>query len=153
MTDPISSFYLAFQQLDPESMISQYDSKVVFSDPAFGTLNGDDVKDMWRMLCHRSRDLEITFSNVELTGDRGSARWQARYTFGPTGRKVRNDIVASFHLKEGKIITHHDEFDLRRWARQAMGWKGYLIGGTSFFRKRLHRQTGKLLSNFQKGEH
>ena len=149
MTDPISAFYRAFQQLDPESMVSQYDSEVVFSDPAFGTLQGDDAKDMWRMLCHRSRDLEITFSDVAIADDHGSAKWLAHYTFGPTGRKVRNEIVATFQLKEGKIIAHHDTFNLRKWAQQAMGWKGYLIGGTSFFQKRLQRQTGKLLANFQ----
>ena len=149
MADPISAFYLAFQRLDPESMVALYHPDIIFSDPAFGTLQGQDAKDMWRMLCSRSRDLEITFSDVRATEDEGSARWKAQYTFSGTRRLVKNDIQARFKLLDGRIVSHHDAFDLRKWAQQAMGWKGYLLGGTTFFKKRLQQRTKRMLSDFQ----
>lgn len=150
MTDPISAFYLAFQRLDPESMVAQYHPNIIFSDPAFGTLEGQDAKDMWSMLCSRSKDLEITFSDLRITEDEGSARWKAQYTFGATGRLVKNDIQARFKLMDGRIVSHHDTFDLRKWAQQAMGWKGFLIGGTNFFRKNLQQRTKKMLADYQR---
>lgn len=47
----ITQFYSAFQNLDAEGMINCYHEEVIFQDPAFGKLKGQDAKDMWRMLC------------------------------------------------------------------------------------------------------
>ena len=79
-----------------------------------------------------------------------SANWEAIYNFSKTGRKVHNKIKAEFEFKDGKIIKHTDTFDLHKWAKQAMGFKGFLLGGTSFFKKKLNAQTNKLLSSFEK---
>jgi len=46
------------------------------------------------------------------------------------------------------IISHTDVFNLRKWAGQAIGFKEKLLGGTAFFRKKLHLQTGHTLSKF-----
>ncbi len=147
--DPITTFYRAFQKLDAEVMVSQYHDQVTFTDPAFGTLRGKDAKDMWRMLCSRSKDLMVTYSDVVIQGANASAQWQATYTFGTTGRQVRNQIVSEFFLADGKIIKHVDDFDLRKWAGQALGWQGSILGGTGFFRNRLQKRTGALLLAFQ----
>lgn len=39
-----------------------------------------------------------------------------------------NDIQARFTFQNGKIKTHHDQFDLYKWMRQALGLKGVLLG-------------------------
>ncbi len=45
-----------------------------------------------------------------------------------TGRPVVNDIRASFRFApDGRIADHVDEFDFRRWAKQALGTSGHLV--------------------------
>ena len=44
----IETFYTAFQNRDAETMISCYHNDIVFCDPAFGELKGDDAKAMWK---------------------------------------------------------------------------------------------------------
>ena len=144
----INKFYEAFSKLDSETMVSLYHYDVVFTDPAFGILKGERAKAMWMMLCKNAQDLKIEFSNIEADENKGSAFWKATYTFKQTGRSVINSIQANFEFKEGKIITHTDTFDLHKWARQAMGFKGLLLGGTPFFKKKLQIQTNKLLDKF-----
>jgi len=145
MNDLIKQFYTALQNLNAEKMIDCYHTEIEFEDPAFGKLKGDKAKNMWRMLCKNSEDLEINFSNIQTDNNKGKVRWEAHYTFRQTGREVRNIIDAEFEFKDGKIIKHTDYFDLHKWAKQALGIKGCLLGGTSFFKNKLNRQTKKLL--------
>jgi ketosteroid isomerase-like protein len=148
----ITEFYQAFSRLDAEAMASCYHKAVVFQDPAFGTVNGATAGNMWRMLCQsqKGKDFVVEFSNVEATEQSGSAHWEAKYTFSKTGRKVHNKINAHFEFSDGKIIKHVDHFDLRNWAKQAMGFKGALLGGTAFFKKKLQAQTYGMLAKFEK---
>ena len=148
MNDLIEQFYTAFQNLNADKMIDCYHTEIEFEDPAFGKLKGDKSKNMWRMLCKNSKDLEINFSNIQSDNNKGKVHWEARYTFRQTGREVHNIIDAEFEFKDGKIIKHTDHFDLHKWAKQALGIKGWLLGGTSFFKNKLNRQTKKLLDKF-----
>ena len=86
----IERFYEAFARRDHEAMASCYAPDARFSDPVFQDLNGDEVRAMWRMLCERAIDLELSHSGVRAEGDRGSAHWDADYTFTATGRRVHN---------------------------------------------------------------
>lgn len=144
----IEQFYIAFQNKDAEAMVALYHDDIEFTDPAFGLLKGERAKGMWRMLCQNATDLKIEFSGIEASENTGKAHWEAYYTFSKTGRKVHNIIDANFEFKDGKIIKHTDHFNLKRWAGQAMGWKGKLFGGASFFKKKLHEQTNRLLDKF-----
>ena len=146
----IEQFYTAFQNKDAEAMVAFYHDDIEFTDPGFGLLKGERAKGMWRMLCQNATDLKIEFSEIEASGNRGKAHWEAYYTFSKTGRKVHNIIDADFEFKDGKIIKHTDRFNLKRWAGQAMGWKGKLFGGTSFFKKKLNEQTNRLLDKFMR---
>lgn len=145
----IETFYKAFQNLDAEGMVACYHDEIEFHDPAFGTLKGVNAKDMWKMLCKNAKDLKVEFSAISANEKTGTAHWEAWYTFSQTGKKVHNIIDAKFEFKDGKIIKHHDAFNLHRWAKQALGFKGFLLGGTSFFQGKLQQQTNKLLSKFQ----
>ncbi len=150
MKSLIEEFYRAFEELDAEKMVACYHEEVVFHDPAFGTLKGERAKNMWRMLCRsqKGKDFKVTASNIRMDGTKGLAHWEAHYTFSQTDRRVHNIIEAEFEFRDGKIIRHTDRFNLHRWARQALGPVGYLIGWTPFFRKKLQEQTNGMLTGF-----
>ena len=58
-----------------------------------------------------------------------SAHWEATYRFSATGRLVHNIIDAEFEFDaHGLILRHRDRFDFWRWARQALGAPGLLLG-------------------------
>jgi len=52
----IEKFYSAFQQLDYRGMQNCYSDDIVFSDPVFLLLRGNEAKAMWEMLCKNARD-------------------------------------------------------------------------------------------------
>ena len=146
----IEKFYTAFQNKDAETMISCYHDDIIFSDPAFGELKGDDARAMWQMLCRNASDLKVEFSDISASLKKGSVHWEAWYTFSKTGRRVHNVVNAEFDFKNSKIIKHTDTFNLHKWATQAFGLKGRLLGGTNFFKNKLNRQTNKMLREFRK---
>jgi ketosteroid isomerase-like protein len=143
----IEQFYRAFANGDASAMNACYHDQIIFSDPAFGELKGDEVRNMWMMLTQRNKAL-IHFGQVEANEYTGSAKWMADYIFSLTGRKVLNHISARFEFKDGKISRHTDDFDLWRWSRQAFGFKGLLLGWTPFMKNKIRAQTRKLLDKF-----
>lgn len=151
MKNLIDTFYTAFSNLDAITMAACYHDDIVFEDPAFGVLRGEHAKNMWHMLCRsqKDKDFNVTYSEVKSNTTEGSAKWEAKYTFSKTGRKVHNKINAQFEFKDGLIIKHTDTFNLHKWAKQALGFKGLLIGNTSFFKKKLQQQTEALLNKFE----
>ncbi|WP_373496558.1 nuclear transport factor 2 family protein [Aquiflexum sp.] len=145
----IIAFYEAFSKGKVDEMVFHYHPEIVFEDPAFGQLKGDEVKAMWKMLIERSKgNIKITFSDVEIDGDHGSAKWEAAYIFGPEKRKVVNKISATLEFKDGKIIRHADHFDVWKWASQALGWKGWLLGWTPIMRTQIRKQSRGLLKKY-----
>jgi len=142
----IEKFYSAFQKLDVETMVSLYHDDIEFTDPGFGTLKGDDAKNMWRMICSRAKGFSLAYSQVT----ENSVHWDTTYIFSTTGRTVHNSIDATFEFKDGKISKHTDVFNLHKWATQALGFKGRLLGGTNFFKKKLHKQTTSFLAAYTK---
>ncbi|MCB9188588.1 MAG: nuclear transport factor 2 family protein [Flavobacteriales bacterium] len=148
MNKVIEKFYTAFTQKDWQTMQSCYHDEVIFEDPAFGKLHGDEAKKMWRMLCEQGKDLKIEFSAIEENESDGKAHWEAWYTFSLTGKKVHNVIDAAFEFKDGLIIGHKDSFNLHKWAKQALGFKGWLLGGTNFFKKKFQEQARKSLKKY-----
>lgn len=152
MKELIENFYKAFAERDAEKMVACYHPEVTFDDPAFGTLHGKDAMDMWRMLCKSAKDLEITYSGIEADHEKGMAFWEAKYVFSRTGKTVHNKILAKFRFKDGLIISHIDNFNLQKWAAQAMGWKGKLLGGTEFFKSKIRQTTAHSLKKFQNAQ-
>ncbi len=146
----IDTFYKAFTNLDANTMVSCYHDDIIFEDPAFGILKGERAKAMWQMLCQsqKGKDFKVVVSDIKGNAINGSAHWEAYYTFSKTGRKVHNKIDAEFVFKEGLIIKHTDKFNLHNWAKQAMGLKGLMVGGTGYFSNKLKSQTNYLLSKY-----
>ena len=144
----ITKFYQAFARRDWEVMGSCYHADVHFTDPVFD-LHGDRARLMWRMLCTRGRDLKVEFRDVRAEGERASAHWDAHYTFSATGRKVLNRIDAAFAFRDGLIVRHQDSFDFARWARQALGLPGILLGWSSFLQNKVRAQAAAGLASFK----
>ena len=145
----IEKFYNAFQQLDYKVMQSCYSDDIVFSDPVFLLLRGNEVKARWEMLCKNARDFSLSFSDIELIDhEYATCSWTASYTFSRTGRKVVNHIKAFMRLKDGKIIEHSDGFRLSTWAAQALGWKGVLFGWTGFMKRGIQKNARRNLAYF-----
>ncbi|HEX2241271.1 MAG TPA: nuclear transport factor 2 family protein, partial [Actinomycetota bacterium] len=93
-------------------------------------------------------DLEVSHSNVRADDGRGSADWEATYTFTASGRKVHNRIHAEFRFADGKIVEHRDHFDFYRWSRQALGPLGIALGWTPFVRNQVRQKADRQLRKF-----
>ena len=145
----ISKFYKAFQKLDHKGMNGCYSDEIVFFDPAFGLLRGDEAKSMWEMLCTNAKDFSLVFGNVNaLDHEYYTCDWVATYTFSGTGRRVVNKVKAHMRLADGKIIEHSDGFSLHKWSMMALGFSGWLLGWNSFYQNNIKKQARKKLEGF-----
>jgi ketosteroid isomerase-like protein len=144
----ITQFYTAFKHKDFKTMQESYSEDATFSDPVFTNLNTQQVRAIWEMLVKRGTDLELSFSNVESTGDTASAQWIATYTFSASKRKVINKIQAHFIIRNGKIAEHTDSFSFYRWSRQALGPVGFLLGWTPMIKNKVRKTAMKNLGLF-----
>jgi ketosteroid isomerase-like protein len=151
-TELIERFYTAFQQRDAETMVACYADDVVFSDPAFGELRGDEARDLWRLLVARAQDFSLTFDSVEADDHTGRAHWVASYLFSQTGREVVNRIDARFVFRDGLIVEHRDSFNLWRWMRQAMGIRGTLLGWSPLVQRAIRAQARRGLALYRDRE-
>lgn len=149
-SETIDEFYTAFQARDWQRMNACYHTNIVFSDPVFQHLPGDQARAMWHMLTTSARDLKVIHSRVKANGKTGSCHWEAFYTFSKTGAKVHNVIDAEFEFREGKIIRHVDTFDLSRWAGMALGVPGKILGWTPWMQKKIRATAASSLAHFCK---
>jgi ketosteroid isomerase-like protein len=146
----IEQLYAALDRHDGDAMAKLYAPDGRFHDPAFGELTGAEAGDMWRMLTARADDLKVELAEHEAEGEAGTARWIARYTFTRTGRPVVNDVRARFRFADGMIAEHDDSFPFWRWARQALGPAGLLMGLPPFS-SLVRRSARQELAKFRQG--
>lgn len=139
------TFYAAFARRDWQSMGRLYADDATFSDPAFPLLNAAEVRAMWRMLITRGADLRLDYEILDEGGGAARANWTASYTFSRTGRPVVNRISAAMTLRDGLIVRHIDTFDFHRWAGQALGPAGMLLGWLPPFQRRVRAQADRAL--------
>jgi hypothetical protein len=129
-------------------MAASYAPTARFSDPVFQDLTGPRIGTMWRMLCARATDLRVECGSVRTEGDTARVEWQAWYTYSATGRRVHNRIAATFVVERGLIRRHDDVFDLYRWARQALGMTGILLGWSPPVQRAIRRRATHSLDAF-----
>jgi hypothetical protein len=147
----IHKFYSAFANSDDKTMCECYHPNIQFQDPVFGILNRNDVCNMWKMLIEKSKgNIKIEFSDIKADESSGSAKWIATYNFSKTNRKVVNVIQAQFQFQDGLIIRHSDNFDIWKWSKQALGFKGILLGWTGFMQKQIQKQALSSLKSYNK---
>ncbi len=147
----IKTFYTCFQQRNPVGMTACYHPEIVFSDPVFQTLKGERAIAMWHMLLGSSKEMEISFGEIQANEQQGSAHWEASYTYSATSRKVHNVVNAQFRFQEGRIVLHQDTFDLWKWAAQALGTGGRLLGWTPFLQRTIRQKAAQTLDAYIEG--
>jgi hypothetical protein len=146
----IEKLYSGFADKNFAQMAECYHDNATFKDEAFDLKNGKEISAMWRMLISRGKDLSITFNNIKADEKRGSANWEAFYTFSKTGRKVHNIIEANFEFENGKIIKHIDKFDFWKWSKESLGIVGSLLGWSGFLRSKVSKTAMQSLADFIK---
>ncbi len=144
----ITRFYTAFAQHDAAGMAACYHPQSHFTDEIFD-LHGDDAPRMWHMLCSRGRDMAVEFNGIASDGTTARAHWEARYTFSATGRPVHNIVDAHFKFRNGLIVRHVDHFDFWRWARQALGAPGWLLGWSGVLKRKVQANAAAGLAEFK----
>ena len=145
--DLVTGFYAAFARRDWAPMAAAYRPEATFRDPVF-RLEGWRIGAMWRMLCERGVELRIEAQLLDATDDRASARWEAWYRFSAGNRPVHNRILAEFRIQDGLIREHRDAFSLYRWAAQALGLRGRLLGWLPPVRGAIRSQASRGLARF-----
>jgi ketosteroid isomerase-like protein len=149
----IVRFYDAFARRDGDAMAACYAPDAHFSDPVFTDLRGREPGQMWRMLTEgEDSDLKVELLEHSADGEAGTAHWRATYTFPETGRPVVNDIHAKFRFADGKIADHVDDFNFHRWATQAIGLLGRLLGGTPIVKGATRKRARARLDEFIAGD-
>jgi ketosteroid isomerase-like protein len=151
----IRDFYAAFAARDAAGMAACYHRDIAFTDPAFPMLKGDEATAMWAMLTSRAKDdFEIILTEAAGDANGGHAKWEAKYTFSQTGRAVHNKIDAVFAFRDGKIVRHVDSFPFWRWAAQALGPMGTMLGWSMPLKALVRRKAKASLASFmERGTH
>lgn len=145
----ITKFYDAFANGDASTMCACYHPNIEFRDPIFGSLKGNDARKMWEMLLSRSNgNVKIKLSEVKADDHHGAAHWEATYNFSKNNRAVVNRIRAAFFFQDGLILRHTDDFDIWKWSKQALGFKGYLLGWTGYMQNKIHKNALKSLKKY-----
>lgn len=150
----VERFYAAFERLDSAAMEACYAEKARFDDEVFSLVGRRRIGGMWRMLCGATKakgraHWELQAGGITEQGSRVTAHWETRYLFPASGRLVHNQIDAEFEFDADDLITRHrDRFDFWRWARQALGLPGLLLGWTPFLRHKVQAQAAANLHRF-----
>lgn len=149
----ITRFYTSFSQLNSGGMNDCYAEEIVFFDPVFEMLQGNEVRSMWEMLCRNAKDFSLSFSNITDLGDNYyTCDWVAEYTFSANGKKVINNVRANMKIENGFIIEHSDAYSLHKWAAQALGFSGRLLGWNSLYQRQIkNKAKGRLLEYMEGG--
>jgi ketosteroid isomerase-like protein len=144
----IKQFFAAFALRDGAGMGGFYHPESKFEDPVFGLLGQAQSAAMWKMLCQRGKDLEITLVRSEADNERGSADWEAKYTFQKTGKFVHNKVHSEFTFRDGLIFSQKDDFDFWKWASMALGTSGRLLGWTPMIKNAVRKEAQRSLSSY-----
>lgn len=150
--DLVNRFYEAFSNRDGQKMAAMYADDATFEDSVFGCLSSAQAKAMWKMLTSRSKDLIVSWSPPIEKNGLIETTWTARYSFGPSKRKVVNEIKAKIKVANGKIIQHEDRFSFYRWSRQALGPVGALLGWTPYLHAKVQKSALKGLKEYMEKE-
>jgi hypothetical protein len=139
----LTHFYDAFARRDGSTMAGMYSDRATFEDPVF-RLTGEEIGRMWVGLLGRARDFSVAYTIAQAASGRGTVEWTARYLFG-SRRPVVNVIVSEIEFDGEKIARQVDRFDFPRWAAQALGLPGKLLGRFGWFQRAVSRKVARSL--------
>ncbi len=137
----LERFYEALSRRDGRAMAAMYGGSATFEDPVF-RLHGSDIGRMWISLLDRARDFSVSYTIAQAGSGRGAVEWTARYLFAGR-RPVTNVILSEIQFEGNLILRHVDSFDFPRWAAQALGLPGRLLGRFGWFRRSVSRRAAR----------
>ena len=123
----LDRLFSSLNRKDDASMAACYHPRATFHDIAFDLEGRQAIHDMWRMIC--AGDIHATYEVVQADGQHGRVKVVDEYTFGDTGRKVRNVIESRFTFADDLIVAQHDECDPKAWGAMALGGVGGFLAG------------------------
>ncbi len=148
----VSRFYSALAKLDANTLNACYSSNIVFYDPMFELLKGNEVTAMWQMLCKNAKNFSLLYDSIADAGEGYyNCNWKASYTFSKTGRAVVNNGKAYMKIENGFITEHSDAWSLHTWSAQALGIMGKLFGWNNYFRRKLKNSAKRRLMDYMEG--
>jgi hypothetical protein len=94
----------------------------------------------------KPESVKVTFDPSETREKDGIVilDYQAKYDFVNLFKKrkpIDYKIIANLFIKDGKIIHHKDEADIKEWTEQAMGSLVAMIARTPLFKMALNSIT------------
>lgn len=134
----LSALYDAMARRDGAAMAALYADDATFDDPVF-SLRGAEIGAMWTGLLRRAKEFSVSYTIAQAGSGKGVVEWTARYLFAGKNPVV-NVILSELTLEGGKITRQKDTFDFPRWAAQALGTPGKLLGRFGWFQRSVARK-------------
>lgn len=145
----VETFFQSMGRGDFRTLNACYSHDIIYSDPIFGLLKGDDVRMMWQMLLEGAKDISVKILEIEDVDEEYiTCRYSISYFFEPTGRTISNLPKAFMRIKDEKIIEHSDGYRLSTFIANAYGLKGQVLGWSGFMKKSVQRRYSNLLTQF-----
>lgn len=131
----LERFFTALANRDAQGMAACYAYGARFEDPVFELQGHREIMGRWSLLFdHPAPAADVwtlSFHSLHTLHNRGNARWEPTFVHLPTGRVVHNIVYSQFNFDDDGLITlQRDNFDFWRWARQAYGFLGLMMGWT-----------------------
>jgi hypothetical protein len=114
--ETVRDFYEAFTHLRWNEVERLYAKDLSYKDPLFEHKSGAAAIHMWKTL-FQADELKMGYEVTGVEGNVVKGRWTADYTFN--GRPVHEVSESRFLVKDGKIVSHQDDFSVVAWAKQA----------------------------------
>lgn len=137
----IDLFFTAFKNLDHQAMNALYSDDIVYSDPLFGMLEGEAVKNRWELLFQDVREFRLTvIKTEEIDQEYATCQWKATWISSRSKRQIVFEAKSFMRFSGNQIIEHSDGFSLTKWIAQAYGLKGQFFGWLNFMKRRVQRE-------------
>lgn len=104
---------------------------------------------MFHMFCTNAptNKMVVTPSPAEpIPGQDGKFKveYTCDYIFG--AKRVHNPITAVMEVRDGKVLSQRDDFDLKAWAKQALGFvMGTVLGALGVLPGVIHKKAADRL--------
>lgn len=145
----VQKYYEHLSKQEFDEAIALYHEKVEFNNEALGEFHGIEVVKLMYMMVDRGLYIsKVEFKDITAFGDIVSVVSNMEISdMNDPDKKVKRNSVANFTIKDGKIISQLESFDISNWALQVFGWKGHIIGktliGKKLFQKKIRDEVNK----------
>lgn len=147
----VEEFFNAFSVGQVDKMLKLLDENIIYNDPIFGVLNGEEVRDMWMFKCNYLKDFSLTINAIdELDEEYATCNWTAKFFRNQTGHYLTMNIKSYLKIDNGKITEQSDAYKLSDWLAKVYGLKGRLFGWTGVMKKNEQIKYRGLLEKYVK---